>query len=476
MTLLRRLAEQRQTLESPAHPLTSQTLIDLFTHKVGSGVNVDEKSALAVPAVNRAVSLISDVAGGMPLKSYRTSPEGDRVETRTPVLDVPYPDTTPIQFWGLVYVDLLLWSNAYLYKVKNELGDQVIRLLRIAPWQVRAERGEQTALNQSGAWYRIQGGEQRYGPAEIMHIPALGHDGLVGLSRIGLAREAIGLALAAEQTAGKLFGDGLMMAGVLSSDQDLNETQALGIAARFREALRAAGIGPKIPVLGRGTKFERVAMTGEESQFLEARQFQVLEIARLFGVPPPLLMDPGATSNYGTGLEQQMRFFLITTLDPWLKRVEQAASLHLTPRGQFTEYVRAALLQPDTPTRFEAYAKAIQFGWASRGDVRRWENLPTDDPSLEEFLAPVNMRPSGQLSEATLKEKVDAVGALIRSGFDPMSALAAVGLPAIDHLGLLPVTLQKEEQFDAEADAAVAAVDDGGEEEEPAEDAEEVPV
>ena len=399
MTVLRRLVEQRQTLESPAYPLTSQTLIDLFSHKVGSGVNVDEKSALAVPAVYRAVSLIAGTAAGLPLKTYRNQPDGERVETRTPVLEMPYPDTTPFEFWELAFVDGLLWSNSYHYKVKNELGDQVVRLLRIPPWQVQVERGEQTAANQSGKWFRINGGEQPYGPAEVMHIPTLGHDGISGLSRIGLAREAIGLALAAEQTAGKLFGDGLMMAGVLSSDQDLNETQALGIAARFREALRAAGIGPKIPVLGRGTKFERVAMTGEESQFLEARQFQVLEVARLFGVPPPLLMDPGTTSNYGSGLEQQMLFFLITTLDTWLRRYEQAVGLHLTPRGQFAEYTRAALLRTDTLSRYRAYAIGINWGFLSRADVRRFENLPVDDPTLEEFVIPVNMTPSEFLGQ-----------------------------------------------------------------------------
>lgn len=389
MTILGRYRESR-ALQSSS-PLTAQTLIDLFSHRVGSGVAVNETSALSVPAVYRAVELISGLAAGMPLKTYRNEPDGTRVETRTPVLEHPYPMTTPMEFWQLAYVDSLLWSDSYHFKVWNQLGDQVVRLLRVPPWQVVVERGEQTAANQSGKWFRINGGEQRYGPNEIMHIPALGHDGIKGLSRIGLAKEAIGIAIASEQTAAKLFGDGLVMAGVLTSEQDLNAEQASGLGARFREALRNAGVGPKIPVLGRGTKFERVSMTGEESQFHEARQFQVLEVARLFGVPPPLLMDPGTTSNYGSGLEQQMLFFLITTLDPWLRRYEQAVSLHLTPRGQFAEYTRASLLRTDTLSRYRAHAIGIQWGFLSPADVRRMENLPVDEPSLEEFLRPSNM-------------------------------------------------------------------------------------
>lgn len=457
--ILRRLAEKR-SLENPAVPLTSQSLVDMYTQKVSAGVSVNEPAALCIPAVNRAVSLIAGTAAGLPLKTYRTETDGTRIETSTRVLAEPYPDVTPFVFWELAYVDCLLWANSYSFKVKNEAGSEVVKLLRIPPRDVTLEKGDATARNPSGKLFQIGGGSDRYTPAEIMHIPAMGMDGLTGLSKVGLGREALGLALAAEQTAAKLFGDGLLLAGVLTSDQVLDdEVQAKAIANRFRDMVR--GTSPKIPVLGRGVKFESMSMHADEAQFIEARAFQVLEIARLWGIPPPLLMVDGATSNYGTGLEQQMIFFLITTLDGWLRRFEQAITLHLVAGEQFAEYTRAALLRTDTKSRYDAYAQGIQFGFLSPADIRRFENLPVEDPSLEEFLRPVNMTPS---DGPALKDQVEAVGALIRAGFDPEAAVQAVGLPAITHLGLLPVTLQKEEVFDAQADEAETVAADEAEE------------
>jgi HK97 family phage portal protein len=396
VTILARYREQRATIESPSYPLTSQALVDLFSRKVRAGVSVTEDTSLTIPAVKRAVDLIAGTAAGLPLKTYRNQPDGSRVEISTPVLALPYPDVVPFVFWELVFTDALLWSNNYLYKVRNELGDQIVKLLRIPPWEVRVDRDEATPLNPSGK--RFQVGSNRFTPVEIMHIPGQGTDGLRGLSRIGLGAEALGVALAAEQTAASMFGDGLLFAGILHSDQDLNMDQAKGIAAMFREFLRG-DVGAKIPVLGKGTGFDKMSMGAEEAQFIEARQFQVLEVARLFGVPPPLLMDPGATSNYGTGLEQQMLFFLVTTLNGWLTRVEQIAGLHLTPRGQFCEYTRAGLLQTDTLSRYRAYAVGIQWGWLSPADVRRLENLPVTDEALEEFLRPSNMAAAGEADE-----------------------------------------------------------------------------
>lgn len=386
MTVLRRYMEAR-SVESPAYPLTSQALVDMFTRPVHSGVSVTEDSALQVPAVYRCISLISGVAAGLPLKVWRD--RGDiREEIRPAVLKEPYPWVTPFEFWQLLYTDLLVWSNSFTYKVFNELGDTVVRLLRIPPWQVQVERDDQTATNPGGKWFRIGGeSQQRYGPREIMHIPALGTDGLQGLSRIGLGAEAIGVALAAEQTAARMFGDGLLFTGILSSEQDLNQDAAETLGARFRKSIASRGAGAKIPVLGRGTKFQPVSMEPERGQFLESRMFQVLECARLFGVDPALLMDPNAVMNYG---EPQKQNFLDFTMETWLRPVEQAASLHLTPRGQFCEYNRGAFLRADTKTRYETHAKAIQFGVKTQNECRADENLPPIDGG-DVLLTPVNL-------------------------------------------------------------------------------------
>jgi len=220
-----------------------------------------------------------------------------------------------------------------------------------------------------------------------MHIADVGVDGLTGLSRIGMGAEAIGVAIAAERTAAKMFGDGLLFTGILSSEQDLTQDAAETLGARFRKMIGSRGPGAKIPVLGRGTRFEKVSMAPEEGQFLEGREHQILEIGRLFGIDPALMMDPTAVMNYG---EPQKQAFLDFTMERFLRPVEQAVSLHLTPRGQFAEYVRGAFLRADTKTRYETHAIAVQFGLKTRNECRADENYPPL-PGLDEPLTPANL-------------------------------------------------------------------------------------
>lgn len=385
MTVLARYRENRN-VESPAYPLTSQALVDLFTRPVSSGVSVTEESALSVPAVRRAVSLIAGVAAGLPIKTWRDM-AGQRTEIRTPVLDQPYPFVTPVEFWRQLYVDLLVWGNAYRYLVRNELGDTVVRMVRIPPWEVQVERDEQTPTNPGGKWFRLGGQQTRYGPSEVMHVMALSTDGLKGLSPIQLGAESIGIALAAEQTAAKLFGEGMLFAGILSSEQDLDQPAAETLGARFRKMIGSSGPGAKIPVLGRGTKFERVSMEPERAQFLESRAFQIREMGRLFDVDPALLFDSEAVMNFG---EAQKQNFLDFTMEAWLRPVEQAVSTHLLPRGQFAEYNRGAFLRADTATRYQTHATAVQFGLKTRNEARADENLPPLD-GLDDPLTPVNL-------------------------------------------------------------------------------------
>lgn len=384
MTVLARYREAR-TLESPQYPLTSQALVDLWARPVSSGVSVDETSAMSVPAVRRAVSLIAGTAAGLPLKTWRDM-AGQRSEIRTLLLEAPYPAVTPFEHWRQVYVDMLLWGNSFQYVTRNELG-QPVRLLRIPPWEVRVERDDQTPTNPGGKWFRIGSSNQRYGPNEIMHVMALSLDGLKGLSPIQIGAESVGIALAAEQTAAKLFGEGMLFAGILSSEQDLTQDAAETLGARFRKMIGSRGPGAKIPVLGRGTKFEKVSMEPERAQFLESRAFQVREMGRLFDVDPALLFDSEAVMNFG---EAQKQNFLDFTMESWLRPVEQAVSLQLLPRGQFAEYNRGAFLRADTATRYQTHATAVQFGLKTRNESRADENLPPLD-GLDDPLTPVNL-------------------------------------------------------------------------------------
>lgn len=393
MTVLRRLRERRN-IESPGVPLTSQTLIDMFSSPSKSGVNVSEVSSLNNSAVYRAVNVIAGQAAGLPLKTYRQTlaedGDGERAEVRNFLLEQPYPDCPPFMFWETVFWDLLLWGNCYLYKTRSELGGpyDIVRLLRIPPAEVSVRRDEATAVNPSGKWFKVNNVEERYSPRDIMHIPGPGYDGLVGLSPIQCARESIGVAFAAEEAAARLYGSGILAAGILKTDRDLDVDVARGLAQSFKQGVTGIGNASKVVVLDNGLSFEQLTIPPEDAQFLESRQFQVIEIARWFGVTPGLLMDPASLMNWGDSEKQQ---FVAFTLNPWLKRVEQAATMHLVPRGQFVEYTRAGLLESDIATQYQAFATAVQFGWISRAEVRRFLNLPEGPDELEEFLTPANL-------------------------------------------------------------------------------------
>lgn len=391
MSLFRR---ERRTVESPSYPLTSQALIDLFGRPSASGVSVSEVSALNFSAVYRAVNTIAGQAAGLPLKTYRNNQtSGERTDTTSswPLLAYPYPDVSPFLFWESAYWDLLLWGNSYSFKVRSELGGpyDIARLLRINPAQVTVRRDEGTARNPSGKLFVVDGNEaDPFTPNDIMHIPGPGYDGLTGLSVVQCAREGIGVALAAEEASGKLFASGILASGILSTDQDLKQDQARGIAEAFKAAFAGLANAQKVPVLGRGVKFEQLTIPPADAQFLESREFQVVEIARWFGVTPALLMDATATMNWGEGAKQQ---FVTFTLNPWLKRVEQAVTIHLLPRGQFAEYTRAGLLESDLAAKTAAYATAVQFGWMTRNEVRALENLEQGPAELDVFLSPANL-------------------------------------------------------------------------------------
>lgn len=445
-----------RSVENPTYPLTSQALIDLFGRSSKSGVSVTETTALRMGAVYRCVQIVAGTCASLPLKVYRDR-VGVREELETPPLLLePYPDMPPFVFWELVLTHLLLWGNAYLYKVRTERGGQwdIAKLLPLEPSQVRVRKGDATPSNPSGKEYRLYGGDEVFTPYDLLHIPGLGYDGLVGLSPVGLAREGIGVFLAGQETAAGLYGGGFHFPGYLSVENTSDPKTLLDYGRQFKQALvGGTPTDPKVPVFGKEVKYTPVGMSAEDAQFLSSRTFEVEEIARWFGVPLHLLAHTGATSNWGTGVAEHNRGLLTFTLLPWLRRTEQIVSLHLFARGTFVEWLTEGLLRPNTPERYEAHRTALDAGFLSIDEVRAIENRE-----------PVGWR------EIDL-DLANAVGSLVRSGFDPIDTLRALGLPPIEHLGLLPVTLQDEEKFDA--DLAAAEVKAGVEEEPAAEEDEE---
>jgi HK97 family phage portal protein len=388
---------ERRSVENPAVPLTSASLLSLLGGQVlKSGVSVTETSALHMPAVWRSVAVIANVSAALPLHTYAA---GTRDRTSVALLEDPHPELTPFEVWRLAYVHRLLWGNAYLQKVRNGAG-AVVQLWPVRPDRVKVDREAPTPENPGGKVFWIQddnGVRQRRTSREILHLPALGYDGVTGCSPIRAAAEGIGLGMAAEKAAAKLYGSGNMISGVLQSEQRLNAEQAAQLKANWKAKLSGYESAGDIAVLDSGASFQPVTMPYKDSQFLESRQFQVVEVARMFGVPLFLLMETQKSTSWGTGLEQQAQGFVTWDLAPtWLTPTEQRVTKELLGDAQYAKYQLGGLLRGDSQARATFYRAMRDTGAFSANDIRDLEDLtPIEGAEGDMRLQPMYMAPLG---------------------------------------------------------------------------------
>jgi len=397
MNLLRALFERR-SLATPPKWL-QDLLVDTPT---AAGVQVSERNAETIAAVYRAVSVLAGAVATLPLKLYRRADDGGREEATDHPLygllhDRPNPLMTSVMFREALMRWLLLYGNAY---AEIEYGrDGTVRALWPLPSDiVSVEVDLSREPVDLKVRYRVRlesGGEKILPRYAVLHIRALG-TGLVGLSPVRLMRETLGVAKAAEQYGAKVFANDASVGVVLSHPAKLSDEAVQRIRRQWTELHAGLSNAHRVAVLEEGMKAERIGLPPEDAQFLQTRQFEVAEIARIFGVPPHLLFDlsRGTYSNN----EQLSLEFLQHSLRPWLVRWEQEIQHTLllpSERGRYyAEFVVDGLLRADTESRYRAYAIGRQWGWLSANDVRRRENMPPIEGG-DTFLVPLNMLQTG---------------------------------------------------------------------------------
>lgn len=387
--------EARATVESPLVPLTSTTLLDWMSGPPSSsGMRVTEGNSLGMPAVWRAVNLIAGTCASLPLHAYQASDDvkvlASPNQQGARLLAQPHPDMTSYEFWEVMYANLLLWGNAYAQILRNQLG-QITELWPIHPSKVSTGRSaDRTKV------YVINGDmDHPRTDREILHIPAFGYDGVVGLSPIQLARQGIGLALAAEQYGAKLFGSGSLASGILKVGRQLTQEQATRLKDSWKSRQSGLEHAHEVAVLDNGAEFQQLSIPPNDAQFVESRRFQISEVARIFGVPPHMLMDTTNSTSWGTGIEQQGIGFVVYTLRPWLTRVEQRMTQLINPSSVYAKYSVEGLLRGDTAARYASYATARQWGWMSVNEIRKLEDM-APVPEGDNMIQPLNMGALGQ--------------------------------------------------------------------------------
>ncbi|MFN8048525.1 MAG: phage portal protein [Ancrocorticia sp.] len=370
-----------------------------------SGRPVTERSAMQMTAVYSCVRILAEAIAGLPLHVYRQGTDGSKVKALDHPLyrllhDEPNPEMTSFVFRETLMTHLLLWGNAFAQVLRNGL-DEVIGLYPLMPNRMTVGRDEQGRLyyEYQRTWDEPAGRFEtvRLSPHEVLHIPGLGFDGLVGYSPIAMAKNAIGLAQATEDYGASFFANGAAPGGVLEHPGTIKDP------ARVRESWQAtfggARNGNKIAVLEEGMKYTPISVSPEQAQFLETRKFQINEIARIFRIPPHMIGDLEKSSF--SNIEQQSLEFVKYTLDPWVIRFEQAITKTLLAQREkptlFVKFNVEGLLRGDYVSRMNGYAVARQNGWMSANDIRELENLDRIDPEAggDLYLVNGNMLPLG---------------------------------------------------------------------------------
>ncbi len=342
-----------------------------------SGKAVNERTAMQTSAVYACVRILAESVAGLPLHVYERTANGSKSTKPSHPLyrllhDEPNREMTSFVFRETLMSHLLLWGNAYAQIIRDGRGFP-IALYPLLPDRMAVDRNESGELVYT---YQSDKGQVKLRRENILHIPGLGFDGLIGYSPIAMAKNAVGLALATEDYGATFFANGANPGGVLEHPGVIKPEQA----DRHRESWQSQFGGAnahKVAVLEEGLKFHQMSIPPEQAQFLETRKFQINEIARIFRVPPHMVGDLEKSSF--SNIEQQSLEFVKYTLDPWVVRWEQSLQqVLILPSEKATIFIKFnldGLLRGDYQSRMQGYSTGIQNGFMSVNDVRGLEDM-----------------------------------------------------------------------------------------------------
>ena len=350
-----------------------------------SGKPVNERTAMQTTAVYACVRILAEAVASLPLHVYEYQDDGGKKLVYDHPLyyllhDEPNPEMTSFVFRETLMSHLLIWGNAYAQIIRDGAG-RVLGLYPLLPDKMEVQR------NEKGNIYYVYSRNSDENPTfkeygniklkaeDVLHIPGLGFDGLIGYSPIAMAKNAVGMTLACEEYGASFFANGANPGGVLEHPGVLKDPSK--VRESWNSVYRGVSNAHKIAVLEEGMKYQQIGIPPEEAQFLETRKFQINEIARLYRIPPHMVgdLDKSSFSN----IEQQSLEFVKYTLDPWVIRWEQSLQRSLLLPGEKGKYFIKlnvdGLLRGDYQSRMNGYAVGRQNGWFSANDIREMENM-----------------------------------------------------------------------------------------------------
>ena len=411
--MLKQMRDDRLNKQSAKNDITgpgAQMLQEIA--RTSAGKVVTERNAMQLTTVYACVRTIAEAIAGLPLHLYRYTDGGKEKAVDYPLYyllhDEPNPEMSSFTFRETLMTHLLLSGNAYAQKIFDNRG-QVIALYPLMPTQMNVLRDSSGKLVYQYTY--IPSDSKPGNPKtvnlsseEVLHIPGLGFNGLVGFSPIAMARNALGLAMATEEFGSKFFANGAQPSGVLEHPGTIKDPEKL--RNDWQRNFGGSSNSNKTAVLEEGLKYHPISIPPDQAQFLESRKFQVNEICRIFRMPPHMVGDLEKSSF--NNIEQMSLEFVKYTLDSWVCRWEQGLKRGLL-RGDdkkkyFWKFNVDGLLRGDYVSRMNGYAVGRQNGWLSANDIRALEDMDMipDDLGGNLYLVNGNMLPldkAGAFSE-----------------------------------------------------------------------------
>ena len=368
-----------------------------------SGVSVSATSATRVSAVAACVEKISGAIMSMPLHIYRLN--GGDIPDRMPrdplwylLNEQPSAMYSAASMWEGASMAQLLRGDAFAL-IRRSMNGNFRELLPL-PWGAVSPVRDP---NNGGVRYYVNlpshGISTWFEASDILHFPGLGFDDVTMRSMSVIqygARNAIGNALAMDEYSGKFFEGGAHPSIVLSTDKQMSKEQVAALQAAFANKYAGLQNAHRLPlVLTEGLSAKELSLSAEDAQLLEARKFQVLDIARAFGVPGFMINESTGATSWGSGIESIGRSFVQYTLNPWLRKIEQELNRKLFPRdsGKFIEFYRDALIEGDSDAQGKYFRLALGGpgsgdGWMSKNEVRKAKRMAPVEGGDEVYRAP----------------------------------------------------------------------------------------
>lgn len=402
--------------ERPSMPLESLALDGVLGNGYNNdaGEQIDPIHGLAVPTAYRCLAILSTVVASCMLEEIsRSNGEAEPWDVIENLISY-----TPFEIKEIITAHLGGWGNFFARKV--EQGGKLIDLKPVFPGNVEVLRikgkktfrirrtqenpaspdvspQNQTQPQPNGAQYD----DYTDGPdCPIFHIPGFGFDGLKGISPILVAAQTFGTTVAADRLAARFYSSGQQLGGIIKIKVPLaNQSQADAIKYQWRTAHAGVGNAGGVAVLDSESDFTPITIAPEALQFLQSRQWQASEIAKMFGLPPFLISE---TTTWGTGIAEQWQGFIAVTLRSYTDRIEQRFTRDFAKRGKVLEFELDSLMRGSMMQRYQAYGQAIGWGWLTRAEVRKKERekaLPAKF-GLEEPLTPQVM--NGALADGPM--------------------------------------------------------------------------